>query len=572
MIISLFLTMVPINSQAMPLTWEVEGIKGELKKNALLYLKALPAIEPKQFNSHKSRIIQAVNQALQALGYYQPDITVQLSAADNRKVLIQINPREPVIIKRLHIMLLGDAAKDSAFTNLLQHSPLQEGFQLNDGQYESLKSELSGLGAARGYFDAKISKHRIDVYPEKKIAIIYLTFDSGKRYTFGQINYGKMAPAIQKLLSTMVDIKSGTPYSAASIGKLTQSILSTGYFSQVNIYPQRQHIDDYKVPIYISVTPKLAHEFEVGAGFSTDEGPRFSASWKKPWANEHGNSLTNEVKISRTTNELTSSYKIPDGNPLQEYYNLQLGYQKKNLEDTYSHLLTTSIHRWHKRSLTRKGSWDHDLFFRIDYESYTQGNQSDNSLLLVPGISLSRGRVRGGIDPYWGDQELAKIEFSNKLWGSSANFIKLWGRSKWLRTYYKKHRMITRIEQGVILQLDNIADIPPSYRFFSGGDQSVRGYSYQSISPVDKDGNLTGGRYMTVGSIEYNYLLAPKWRLASFIDTGTVTNNYKDKWAVGTGFGIRWVTPIGQLKLDIACAIKEQGKPWQFHFTMASEL
>ena len=502
-------------AQAKPLQWELEGIKDELKQNTSLYLEALPAIEPAQLKSHKTRITKAVYDSLQALGYYQPTVTIKPPAANSHKALITVHPGDPVIIKHLNITLLGDAVEDEAFDSLLTLSSLKEGAVLNDGHYESLKGELTQLAAARGYFDATISRHSISVYPEERIAIIDLTFNSDRRYTFGEINYSEINEATKTLLSTLIDIKPGEPYNSVKIGKLTQDISSTGYFSRVNVYPERQRTDNYQVPVYIGVTPNLDHEFEVGAGFSTDEGPRFSVNWKKPWVNNYGHGLTNEAKISSTTAELTSSYKIPDGNPLQDYYNLQLGYQKKQLKDTNSDLVSASVHRWNKRSLKQQGNWDQDLFFRVEYESYTQGEQNDSNLLLIPGTSFSRRRAKGGTDPCRGDQQLAKIEISNKLWGSSANFVKLWGRSKWLRTYYEKHRIITRVEQGAILQLDNITDIPPSFRFFTGGDQSVRGYNYESISPRDQDDKLTGARYMTVSSFEYTYSVAPKWRLAT---------------------------------------------------------
>ena len=326
------------------------------------------------------------------------------------------------------------------------------------------------------------------------------------------------------------------------------------------------------MPIYIGVTPRLDHEFQVGAGFSTDEGPRFSLNWDKPWVNHYGHSLTNEAQISGKKAEVTSSYKIPAGNPLQEYYNLQLGYQRKQNKDTDSSLFSGSVHRWTKRSLRKKNAWDQDVFFRIEYEDYMQGEQDDNNLLLIPGASFSRRRIRGGAAPYWGDQQLAKIELSNRSWGSDVDFIKVWGRTKWLRTYFEKHRIISRFEQGAIWMLDDISDIPPSLRFFAGGDQSVRGFGYESISPRDKDGKLTGARYMTTASIEYAYSFAEKWRLATFVDSGTATNDYQDKWKTGAGFGIRWVTPLGQLKLDLAFAVSEEKKPWRLHFTMGPEL
>lgn len=470
------------------------------------------------------------------------------------------------------MIVLGDAIHDELFTNLIKKSKLKKGAVLNDGDYELLKSNLTSLAIARGYFDATINKHSIKVYLGKKKAIIDLTFNSGKRYTFGNIYYGNIDVYVKKLLNKIINIKTGEPYNSVKLGKLAQELFSTDYFSHIDIHPGLHNKLNNQVPLYIQVTPKVNNQFEVGAGFSTDEGARVSANWKKPWVNHHGHSLTNEIKISNKVAELTYSYKIPKGNPLQDYYDIQLGYQKKNFTDTNSDLLSASINNWRKSSLRKQNSWDQDIFFRAEYESYTQGAQEDSNLLFLPGISLSRRRIKGGLDAYWGDKQLAKIEASNKAWGSSVNFLRFWGQSKWVRTYFEKHLIMTRIEQGAILQLDDITQIPPSFRFFVGGDQSIRGYSYESISPRDKNGKLTGGRYITTSSFQYAYPILPKWRLAAFIDAGTATNNYKDPWKVGVGFGIHWLTPVGPLKVDLAFAVSEDGSPWQVHFIMGPEL
>lgn len=150
----------------------------------------------------------------------------------------------------------------------------------------------------------------------------------------------------------------------------------------------------------------------------------------------------------------------------------------------------------------------------------------------------------------------------------------MWGRAKWLTTFFQHHRVISRIEQGAIW-VDDIQNIPPSIRFFTGGDQTVRGYSYESLSPRDSNGQLVGGQYLSVASIEYDYEIAENWRVALFVDSGTATNSYKKgqvEWQTGAGPGIRWVTPLGPLKLDFAFAISEPGSPWRIHFSMGPDL
>ncbi len=367
----------------------------------------------------------------------------------------------------------------------------------------------------------------------------------------------------------MVTFKPGKPFKAVKLSKLNRDLSSTGYFSQIDIRPLKAQAGNFEVPVYINVVPKTDHEIETGIGYSTDEGPRLSLSWDRPWINEKGHSLINELKLSSVNSELSSRYKIPVGNPLREYYSLELGFQNKELKDTKSDLISAGVHRWSKRP----GWWDRDLFFRAEYEDYKQGNDDGRKLLLIPGVSFSHRKARGNaLDPKSGYSHNIKLEMSNTTWGSQADFLKIWGRTKWLTTLDDKHRFISRAEQGGII-VDNVTDIPPSIRFFTGGDQSVRGYSYESISPKGSDGKLTGARYMSAVSGEYNYEFIDKWRVATFVDSGTATNDYSEKWKIGAGMGLRWVTPLGPLKVDLAFPINDKDKThWRLHFSMGPDI
>lgn len=565
----LSLLIVALSVQSDPLQYSLTGLEGEQEKNAELYLKALPAIEPTQLNAMRPKIREAVEQALMALGYYSPSIRLSLGPDNQQRLTIAVEAGDPVTIRHLHVTLTGGASEDRAFRRLMETLPFKEGDILNHSVYESVKSELTDLALSRGYFDAKMRAHSIKVYPPLLAADITLTLDSGRRYKFGEIEYGPMSPATEKLLETLINFKPGDNYKAIKLGKLNRDISSTGYFSQIDIRPLKEKATDYHVPVYMGVVPKTAHEIETGIGFATDEGPRISLSWDKPWLNEKGHSVSNELKLSQINAEITSSYKIPAGNPLRDYYSLEAGYQKTQQDDTNSELISASVNRWAKRP----ESWDRNLFLRLEYEDYVQADRPGRSLLLIPGVAYNRRVVRGrdGLDPQKGQSHNVKLEVSYTGWGSDTSFVKLWGRTKWLTTVAEKHRFIGRAEQGFI-EVDKIAALPPSIRFFTGGDQSVRGYSYESISPKDQNNKLIGAQYMTAASVEYNYEFIEKWRLATFVDTGTATNDYKDDWKIGTGFGIRWVSPLGPLRLDLAWAISEPDTPWRIHFSMGPDI
>ncbi len=570
-VISLYLAVLAgalfaTGAHARDVRYQVSGIGGELQDNVEIHLDALPGIPPGRLEYRREQITTTVQKGLQALGYYHARITLTEDEKDRSLLHVEIDKGKPVIVRSIQIKLWGDALNDDAFSRYLGALPLKQGDVLNHGQYEAIKSGLQTRALNRGYFDAEMVDSVIRVFPDDNVADVVIEYSTGHRYRFGEVQIEGVQQS-QRLIRPLVPFKSGDPYQAQQLANLSQSLSETRYFRQVDVRPLLDKASSYQVPIYVGLEPKSDNLVETGIGYSTDEGPRLQVNWEKPWLNDYGHSLTTQFKLSEPVQQLNFNYRIPGYDPINDYYNLQTGYERKDLNDTESSKLQTGIHY-----LTKfRGSWERDYFFRVEYEDFTQGDSSGNSFLLLPGVSLNRLRVDKAVDPEWGDRLLLTTEFSQQTWGSDLNFTRLWGRSKWIRTPWEGARLVARVEQGAIMGAD-LDDIPPSLRFFAGGDQSDRGFGFETISPTDSSGSLTGARYVTSGSLEYAHPVAEKWRLASFVDAGTATNNYNDPIKVGTGLGLRWVSPLGPIRLDLAFGVSETHVPWRIHFGLGSEL
>ncbi len=549
---------------AKQLEYRIQGLDKPLKQNVSLFLEALPDIEVRHYQRSGKSITEAVEKALQALGYYQPDIDQQLK---ENTLTLKIMAGKPVRLQKVSVQLLGEARHSMAFKHLLKQTPVKPGVVLNQGKYESLKSRLNALSLSLGFFDAHLIRHSIKVHPQEHAADIDLILDSGVRYRVGDILFGDMPDDIKALIKQLIRFKTGSRYRLIKLNNLNRDLAATGYFKTISVEPLRDQTSNHHIPIQINTTLNTDHELETGIGFSTNEGVRLSLSWDRPLINRSGHSMSSELFASQKRVQLTGNYKVPYGNPLLEFYDLQLGYQYKEIEDTRSNLTTASIHHWKKQI----HGWDKDYFFRIQQEGFRQGLEEGDSLLTIPGVSLTLRKSDKALDPARGYLLMAKLEGAHKALGSDQNFVKIWGRTKWLNTFYKRHRFILRAEQGAI-SVNDITQLPPSIRFFTGGDQSIRGYDFESIAPKNDAGKLVGGQYLTVTSAEYNYRLTKKWWIATFIDQGISTNDYSNAWKTGTGLGLRWVTPFGAVRADLAFAISDKGSPWRLHFTMGSEL
>jgi len=142
-----------------------------------------------------------------------------------------------------------------------------------------------------------------------------------------------------------------------------------------------------------------------------------------------------------------------------------------------------------------------------------------------------------------------------------------------IRTFARKHRFVLRSHLGWI-ETGDFNDVPPDLRYFAGGDRSIRGYDYESISPKDENGDLTGASKMITGSIEYQLRVKGKWWGAVFFDIGRADTNFEfSNLKKGAGIGVRWESPLGPIKLDIAKPVGDSEENGiQFYIGLGPEL
>ncbi|HBR7114101.1 TPA: outer membrane protein assembly factor, partial [Klebsiella pneumoniae] len=324
------------------------------------------------------------------------------------------------------------------------------------------------------------------------------------------------------------------------------------------------------LPLQGVVSPRKENTVETGVGYSTDVGPRVKATWKKPWVNSYGHSLTSSVSLSAPEQQFDFTYKVPLlKSPLEQYYLMQGGFKRTDLNDTQADSTTLGVSRFWEMS----SGWQRAINLRWSLDHFTQANVTNTTMLIYPGVSVNRTRSRGGLMPTWGDSQRYSVDYSNTMWGSDINFIVMQAQDVWIRTLYDRHRFVVRGNLGWI-EADNFDKVPPDLRFFAGGDRSIRGYKYKSISPKDDDGKLIGASKLATGSLEYQYNVSGKWWGAVFVDSGEAVSDIRESdFKTGAGVGVRWQSPVGPIKLDIARPIGDKEEHGlQFYIGLGPEL
>ncbi|WP_110691791.1 autotransporter assembly complex protein TamA [Salinicola halophyticus] len=597
---------LPAAGHAWALDVTVKGLSGPPAKNVVDILSELEADSQATRERLDGVVRDRAEKALQAFGYYNASLATRYPDEDNKRVVIDIKPGERTQITQVDLSLEGDAKQDKAFEQVMASSPLKVGDPLLHSRYDGYKGKISTLALERGYFNSRFRQQRIEVRPWENSARIFLDFDSGTRYRFGNVHF-KGSQIEQRRLRNMIPFEPGDPYIAGDLATLNQNLGQTNWFAGVAVRPRvnedasptppsrwwsaatgrdttadstevmggpglsaaRELTDSQPtiVPVDVELTPADRHQFEVGVGYATDVGPRTQFTWTMPWLNRYGHSLTNSLFLSAPEQRVSGEYTIPLANPLRDSYRVRYGLKNIDNEDTKSFESSVQLARHWEFS----NGWIQDLYWQTTYEDFTQADQDDAVLLLYPGISWSRTRKRNETFPSWGDKQQLTLEWSDPSWGSDARFVRTTFDSQWVRMLGSENRFVGRIGGGA-MATNTFDKVPPSLRFFAGGDQSIRGYSYESLSPENDDGELLGGQHMLTSSVEYQRHLTGNFWSATFVDTGNAFDEWwPDELKTGAGVGVRWISPVGPIRFDIAHPFDDEEDSWRLHFSIGPE-
>lgn len=544
----------------------VEPAKRALRENIEAYIGPVEADSHAEMARQLRYLDQQATLAAQALGYYQTRNELTISGPEDDPVLnVRVESGEPVRLDRVDVQVLGAGASTPAFA-LGVSDLLREGQVLNHGQYETLKTRISNRALRYGYFKGQYLKRELRVDPEQGKADVDIRYDTGPRYRFGPVHFSETQFS-DDLLARMVPFEAGAPYDADLVGKLNQDLLSSGYFSGVLVTAPADQAVGEQVPVEVEITERDPNSLGFGGGYSTDVGARARMTWDQHWINPQGHSRGASMELSLPRQELSAFYQVPLDDPITHQLRYFVGWQKEDIDDVQTHSFALGA-EVNKRL---ESGWQRSVGLRLQQEVFSLGDDSGTATMLIPSLVLQRTHSTGGMDPQSGYSMLLDVQGAKEGVLSTVDFARVMGQLKGLHTAFERHRFLGRIALGAVATND-FASIPPSLRFFAGGDQSIRGYDYQSLSPVDSTGETIGARYLMASSAEYQYEFIHNWRAATFVDHGNAVDSLTDPLKTSVGVGIRWASPIGPIRFDLARSLSDPDVGFKIHFSMGPEL
>jgi len=563
---------IPVASAAISVRVSIQGLDAELEQNARLLLsveqqKNHDLLDEGRLRRLHQKAEAEIEQALQPFGYYRPSITGKLSRIDalNWLASYTVDPGSPLTISEFDLQVNTGLREDNVFATYLDALPLAVGATFHHGRYESIKSELLRIAAERGYFDARFKQNRVAIDLQSYQARVTLAFDSGARYNFGEISISQdiLQP---ELMERYVDFERGTPYRFDHLVSLRQALTNSDFFQTVEVSPGEPVRDTREVPVEVVVTPRKPNRYTLGLGYGTDTGARTSLGWARPIINSSGHSFRSELDLSEIGYSLQAFYSVPVLNPRTDrlVYSAGIIDEETDTSDSKIETIGVSLERGRKQ-------WRETLSLEYQLEDYEVADTRDRSELLIPGVSWSRTWGSDLISTLNGLRFDLSIQGAREELLSDANFIQVQGGIKFIKNLDASSRLIARGRMGSTWTSD-FEDLPSSVRFFTGGAQSVRGYAYQSLGPENEDGEVEGGEHLMIGSLELDRRIKGNWSLAVFVDGGNAINSLGDDLERSVGFGVRWQSPVGPVRVDLASAISRSGDPWRLHINIGPDL
>lgn len=549
---------------------QVKGVKGAMYDNILSRLKIflhkdsrrLTGFEITRLHRHAKADIE---EALAPFGYYAPIIVGTLDQeGDTWRAVYTVNRGEPVRVKAVRIEVEGPGGDDLAWT--AREFPLEIGDVLDQSLYEKGKKQMVRSALRLGFLTARFSRLELRINRQAKTGEVDLVLDTGPRFLFG-ITTSEQKIIKPGLLARYLPYKVGDPWAPARLFELQRILYATDFFNRVSVRGDIDAARDLQIPVTVELeTPQHLNRYSFGLGYATDTGARTQLEWRNRLLNTSGHKARGALQIAELENKFTLRYDIPRHDPRYDSYVVGATYNDQSWEQTQTRLVAAGLTLDHGEPRIRYG-----VSIEGRNEKYDVGATSGTSKLLMPGANLAIIWADSLVNTKNGLQLAVNLNGATEATSSDATFLQVTGSSKLIFSPFRPWRLIGRGTLGATL-VDSIDDLPPSLRFYAGGDQSIRGFDYKELGTRDASGTVVGGRYLVVGSAELERIIDESWSLAAFFDVGNAMDDPKVDFEQGAGLGLRYRLPFGQVRFDLATALSDDNNPVRLHLSVGGDL
>lgn len=533
-----------------------DALQAVLESSELVSLQHRP---PASINGLRYRIssdIPSLIQILHAYAYYEAEITSKIEFLENESVRVDllIQPGPQFLLSGYDVYS-GECKHLAHITHCCPFTPEQLGLKLGSPALSAniINAELNVLYelARCGHPLAYIDKRRVEVNMADTSVKADSCVQEGPFATFGPITYFGIEDINPRFIQRKISWKEGCPYDTDLITETQDRLLKTELFSAVFI-SHGDKVDEYgNLPIKMRITEAKHKKIALGAFYATVNGFGGNASWTHRNIRGMGEILSITAEYAQRSYAGNITYKKPDFLRFDQTYRALAEINHENIHPYHS--LSYRFANYIERPVPPYSFFSAGL--KIDHIHVT--NSATNGTYLVMGLPLfgKYERIENLLDPKQGYTLVYSMTPYQSLFKAHVRFVKQRFTGTCYIPIFPNHRLILALR----LQAGSIAgtaqeNVPMTKLFFGGSENELRGYKYQTVSPLRGKTPL-GGRSAIFSSVEMRFRIMESIGIVPFADFGTVSLSsapqFDEKWFKSLGVGLRYFSFFGPLRFDV---------------------
>lgn len=503
---------------------------------------------------------------LGTMGYFSPTIRITREPGPRPTIVVAVELGERTVVRGVDIAFEGVIAATADADTVEQREGIRTRWALPAGQpftqdrWDDAKAQaLRDLSAER-FLAGRISYSLADIDAATSIARLGLRLDSGPVYRLGPLQVTGIERYDPRLVPRLARLSPGSEYDRDRIVQAQLRLTGSGYFDSAFIFVDPEG-DPAAVPVQVTVGEAPLQKLILGVGLTTDSGPRASVEHTHNRFPVIGWRAVTGLQLDRKAPFVQSEWTSI---PREDGWRWSVLGRAERLEDDD---LVTQGRRLRFGRFRSEDRIDRNMYVQYDRAKV----RSRSGAPLDPaeagaGSALSANYI-------WTGRYFEHLPTPSRGWGLSvelgggvtlAGDRRLFQRTlaRWLGVRpLERGRLQLRTEAGAVLAADD-ARVPATQLFRTGGDTTVRGYGYRDIGVELEDGRVGPGRFLAVGSLEWQRPIRrggveTAFESIVFIDAGAVANKVRDLRPVyGVGGGVRWRSPVGPVEIALAYGVE----------------
>lgn len=504
---------------------------------------------------------QEISDLLATEGYFKTKTNLRKAGTGEAEFHLVLPPQAKVSQVNVSVTGAVQQALHQATLEAAQKSwslPVNSAF--TQSAWSKAKRETLATLLRDEFPNARLTQSQALVNPARQVVIIQITVDSGPAVKFGSVHIHGLQHYPESLLRPLMTLKTGAPYRQEDLLTLQSSFMRTGKFRTVDVAAKTDQLNpDQSADIVITVNELDQHSIRIGSGASTNTGARVVFNYTDRNLFDRGLLWDSSVRLEQRLQAVTSNITF-----LTDDKGYRDSIQNNLIRTDIEGQDTTAIQNGVRRYWGQPTTIEQFVGANLLYEFLTvegENSQFNKAATLAYGFNMRRLNHALAPSKGWIFNTQFQLAPLDKL--SDGRFLQSQARLQAFYPLSESTQWLGRIEVGSISGSGNV---PATYLFRAGGDQSVRGYAFQSLGVKEADAIL-GGRVLLTGSSEIVQWLNTSWGAAVFVDFGNAARSWKDyEPELGYGLGARWRSPIGPVGVDVARG-QETGE-YRLHFNL----